>query len=147
VEIASAHAAHSGAPACYRCATAEALREEGLTFDVVLAMEIVEHVPDVPHFIGECASLVRPGGLLFVATINRTLKSLALAKLAAEYLLRWLPPGTHDWDRFIPPDRLRTFLADAGLNILRVQGMAFDPLAWDWRLSRDTDVNYVIVAG
>ncbi|HEX3665204.1 MAG TPA: bifunctional 2-polyprenyl-6-hydroxyphenol methylase/3-demethylubiquinol 3-O-methyltransferase UbiG [Rhizomicrobium sp.] len=147
VEIASAHAARTGAPAFYRCATAETLREEGLAFDVVLAMEIVEHVPDVLHFITECASLVRPGGILFVATLNRTLKSLALAKLAAEYVLRWVPPGTHDWNRFIRPERLQAHLTDAGLNILRVQGMAFDPLAWDWRLSRDTDVNYVIVAG
>ena len=147
VEIAAVHAARTGAPVSYRCATAEKLREEALTFDVVLAMEIVEHVPDVAHFIRECAGLLRPGGLLFVATINRTLKSLALAKLAAEYVLRWLPPGTHDWNRFIPPDRLRALLTGAGLNILRVQGMVFDPLAWDWRLSRDTDVNYVIVAG
>ncbi len=147
VEIASAHAARAVAPVSYRCATAEMLREEGLTFDVVLAMEIIEHVPDIPGFVIECARLVRPDGLLFIATINRTLKSLALAKLAAEYVLRWLPPGTHDWNRFIPPDRLRGLLKDAGLNILRLQGMVFSPLAWDWRLSRDTDVNYVIVAG
>jgi 2-polyprenyl-6-hydroxyphenyl methylase / 3-demethylubiquinone-9 3-methyltransferase len=147
VEIASAHGADTGAPSSYRYATAEQLREEGLTFDVVLAMEIVEHVRDVPLFITECAGLVRPGGLLFIATINRTLKSLALAKLAAEYVLRWLPPGTHDWNRFIPPGRLKTMLAETGLDVLRVQGMAFDPLAWDWRLSRDTDVNYVVVAG
>jgi 2-polyprenyl-6-hydroxyphenyl methylase/3-demethylubiquinone-9 3-methyltransferase len=146
VEIASAHAARTGAAASYRYATAETLREEGLAFDVVLAMEIVEHVPDVPHFISECAGLVRPGGLLFVATINRTLKSLALAKLAAEYVLRWVPPGTHDWNRFIRPEQLKSLLTDTGLSILRVQGIAFDPLAWDWRLSPDTDVNYVIVA-
>ena len=147
VEIASAHAARAVAPVSYRCATAEMLREEGLTFDVVLAMEIIEHVPDIPGFVSKCARLVRPDGLLFIATINRTLKSLALAKLAAEYVLRWLPPGTHDWNRFIPPDRLRGLLKDAGLNILRLQGMVFSPLAGDWRLSRDTDVNYVIVAG
>lgn len=147
VEIASAHAARAVAPVSYRCATAEMLREEGLTFDVVLAMEIIEHVPDIPGFVSKCARLVRPDGLLFIATINRTLKSLALAKLAAEYVLRWLPPGTHDWNRFIPPDRLKGLLKDAGLNILRLQGMVFSPLAWDWRLSRDTDVNYVIVAG
>ncbi|HEX3945385.1 MAG TPA: bifunctional 2-polyprenyl-6-hydroxyphenol methylase/3-demethylubiquinol 3-O-methyltransferase UbiG [Rhizomicrobium sp.] len=147
VEIASEHAARTGAQALYRCATAEMLREEGLSFDAVLAMEIIEHVSDVPAFVRECAGLVRPGGLLFLATINRTLKSLALAKLAAEYVLRWLPPGTHDWNRFIPPERLKTMLAETGLDILRVQGMAFDPLVWDWRLSRDTDVNYVVVAG
>jgi len=147
VEIASEHAARTGARASYRCATAEMLREEGGSFDAVLAMEIVEHVPDVWALVRECAGLVRPGGLLFIATINRTLKSLALAKLAAEYVLRWLPPGTHDWNRFIPPERLKAMLAETGLDILRVQGMAFDPLIWDWRLSRDTDVNYVVVAG
>lgn len=147
VEIASEHAARTGAHASYRCATAEMLREEGRFFDAILAMEIIEHVPDVRAFVRACAGLVRPGGLLFIATINRTLKSLALAKLAAEYVLRWLPPGTHDWNRFIPPQRLKTMLAETGLNILRVQGMAFDPLIWDWRLSRDTDVNYVVVAG
>jgi 2-polyprenyl-6-hydroxyphenyl methylase/3-demethylubiquinone-9 3-methyltransferase len=147
VEIAAVHAARTGAPVSYRCATAEKLREEGLAFDVVLAMEIIEHVPNVPAFVSECAGLIRPGGLLFAATINRTLKSLALAKLAAEYVLRWLPPGTHDWSRFIPPDRFRALLTGAGLSVLRVQGMVFSPLAWDWRLSRDTDVNYVIVAG
>jgi 2-polyprenyl-6-hydroxyphenyl methylase/3-demethylubiquinone-9 3-methyltransferase len=147
VEIASAHAARAGAPASYRCASAEILREEGRSFDVVLAMEIIEHVPDARAFVEECAGLVRPDGLLFIATINRTLKSLPLAKLAAEYVLRWLPPGTHDWNRFIAPERLAALLAKSGLNILRTQGMAFDPLGWDWRLSRDTGVNYVIVAG
>jgi 2-polyprenyl-6-hydroxyphenyl methylase/3-demethylubiquinone-9 3-methyltransferase len=147
VEIAAAHAAQSGTPVSYRCATAEMLREEGCSFDALLAMEIIEHVPDVRAFVRDCAGLVRPGGLVFIATINRTLKSLALGKFAAEYVLRWLPPGTHDWNRFIPPERLKTLLAETGLDILRVQGMAFDPLAWDWRLSRDTDVNYVVVAG
>jgi 2-polyprenyl-6-hydroxyphenyl methylase/3-demethylubiquinone-9 3-methyltransferase len=147
VEIASAHALRTGVGASYRCATAEELCGEALSFDVVLAMEIIEHVLDVPGFVSDCARLVRPGGLLFVATINRTLKSLALAKLAAEYLLRWLPPGTHDWNRFIPPERLKGLLVNAGLEVLQVQGMGFDPLAWDWKLSRDTNVNYVVVAG
>jgi 2-polyprenyl-6-hydroxyphenyl methylase/3-demethylubiquinone-9 3-methyltransferase len=84
---------------------------------------------------------------MFVATLNRTLKALALAKVAAEYILRWLPPGTHDWDKFVAPNELRAMLEDAGLKILKTQGVSFDPLGWDWRLSSDTDVNYMMVAG
>ena len=83
---------------------------------------------------------------MFVATLNRTLKALALAKVAAEYILRWLPPGTHDWDKFVAPDALRAILEDSGLKVLKTQGIAFDPLGWDWRLSNDTDVNYMVVA-
>jgi len=83
---------------------------------------------------------------MFVATLNRTLKALALAKVAAEYILRWLPPGTHDWDKFVAPAELRAMLEDSGLKVLKTQGIAFDPLGWDWRLSNDTDVNYMVVA-
>ena len=110
-------------------------------------MEVVEHVADLRAYLAACAGLVAPGGLTFVATINKTLKALALAKIGAEYVLGWLPRGTHDWNRFLPPARLRAMLEDSGLNVLKTQGVAFDPLAWDWRLSRDTDVNYLVVAG
>ena len=89
---------------------------------------------------------VKPGGLTFVATLNKTLKSLALAKIGAEYVLGWLPRGTHDWNRFIPPIELKKSLERAGLNILKTQGVSFDPLGWDWRLSSDVDVNYMVVA-
>jgi 2-polyprenyl-6-hydroxyphenyl methylase/3-demethylubiquinone-9 3-methyltransferase len=84
---------------------------------------------------------------MFVATLNKTLKSLALAKIGAEYVLRWLPPGTHDWNRFVEPKRLHAMLEEAGLKVLKTQGVVFNPLAWDWQLSRDTDVNYMVVAG
>ena len=109
-------------------------------------MEVVEHVADLRAYLGACAGLVKPGGLMFVATLNKTLKALALAKIGAEYVLRWLPPGTHDWSRFVEPQRLRAILEESGLKILKTQGVSFDPLNWNWRLSADTDVNYMVVA-
>jgi 2-polyprenyl-6-hydroxyphenyl methylase / 3-demethylubiquinone-9 3-methyltransferase len=130
----------------YRTSTAELLAQEGAGFDVILNMEVVEHTADVQQFLAACAQLLRPHGLMFVATLNRTLKSLLLAKIAAEYVLRWLPAGTHDWNRLITPNELRRSLERAGLNVTRVQGMSFDPIRWAWRLSRDTDVNYAVVA-
>jgi 2-polyprenyl-6-hydroxyphenyl methylase/3-demethylubiquinone-9 3-methyltransferase len=146
VRIASAHANGSGLSVRYRAATAEELAEEGAGFDVLLNMEVVEHVADIKAFLAACSRLVAPGGLMIVATLNRTLKSLALAKIGAEYVLRWLPPGTHDWNRFVRPDELKRDLEAAGLNVTRLQGVIFDPLQWDWRLSSDTDVNYMLVA-
>lgn len=146
VRIAETHAAAAGVPARYRAGTAEALAAEGLSFDLVLNMEVVEHVADVPSFLGACASVVAPGGLTIVATLNRTFKSLALAKVAAEYVLNWLPAGTHEWSRFITPFELKTKLEDAGLKVTRLQGVSFDILNWDWKLSSDSDVNYMIVA-
>jgi 2-polyprenyl-6-hydroxyphenyl methylase/3-demethylubiquinone-9 3-methyltransferase len=144
IRIASAHA--RGLPINYRTASAEVLAGEGAVFDVVLNMEVVEHVADLRAYLKACAQLVKPGGLMFVATLNRTLKSLALAKVMAEYILGWLPPGTHDWNRFVEPDALRRILEESGLNPLKLQGVTFDPLAWDWRLSSDVDVNYMLVA-
>jgi 2-polyprenyl-6-hydroxyphenyl methylase/3-demethylubiquinone-9 3-methyltransferase len=126
--------------------TAEALAETDARFDIILNMEVVEHVADLPAFLGSCASLLKPGGIMLVATLNRTLKSLALAKIGAEYVLRWLPPGTHDWERFITPVELKRHLTEAGLAVTRIQGVAFDPVRWDWKLSADTDVNYMAVA-
>jgi 2-polyprenyl-6-hydroxyphenyl methylase/3-demethylubiquinone-9 3-methyltransferase len=146
IGTARAHAARSGATVEYRASDAEALVTERRTFDVVLNMEVVEHVADLRGYLEATAALVKPGGLMFVATMNRTLKALALAKIAAEYILRWLPPGTHDWDKFVPPSDLRAMLEEAGLNILKTQGISFDPVGWDWRLSGDTDVNYMVVA-
>lgn len=130
----------------YRTATAELLAREGARFNLILNMEVVEHTADVREFLSACAELLTPKGLMFVATLNRTLKSLLLAKIAAEYVLRWLPAGTHDWDRLIKPAELRRSLERAGLQVIQVQGMTFDPLRWEWRLSRDTDVNYAVVA-
>jgi len=146
IGTAQAHATENGVPVDYRVATAEALVEEGLAFDVVLNMEVVEHVADVGAYLSACASLLKPGGITLVATLNKTLKSLALAKIGAEYVLGWLPRGTHDWDRFIPPTELRAELEKSGLTILKTQGVSFNPLAWDWKLSGDVDVNYMIVA-
>lgn len=146
VHVAAAHAQLGNLAISYRCATADVLGDEGLEYDVVLAMEIVEHVADLRGFIGECARLLRPGGLIFVATINKTVRSLVLAKLAAEYILRWLPPGTHDWNRFVPPAELSSILEQEGLKVSRLQGMVFDPFNWAWRLSEDKTVNYVAVA-
>jgi 2-polyprenyl-6-hydroxyphenyl methylase/3-demethylubiquinone-9 3-methyltransferase len=147
IGTARAHAAQSGVGVSYRATTAETLAEEGQCFDVVLNMEVVEHVADVDAYLSACARLVKPGGITIVATLNKTLKSLALAKVAAEYVLGWMPPGTHDWNRFIPPDHLRQKLEDSGLTVLKTQGVSFDVLTWDWRLSSDVDVNYIIVAG
>jgi len=146
IGTARAHAAQSGLQIDYRAASAESLVEEGLAFDVVLNMEVVEHVADVGAYLAACARLVKPGGLTFVATLNKTLKSLALAKIGAEYVLNWLPRGTHDWNRFLPPAELKAALEETGLTIVKMQGVSFDPLGWDWKLSSDVDVNYMLVA-
>jgi len=146
IQIAGLHAAQSGLAIDYRCVTAEALADEGAAFDVVLNMEVVEHVADLRLYLQSCAHLVRPGGIMFVATLNKTLKAFALAKVGAEYVLGWLPRGTHDWSRFVEPQALATMLEEAGLEVRATQGISFDPLSWDWRLSSDTDVNYMVVA-
>jgi 2-polyprenyl-6-hydroxyphenyl methylase / 3-demethylubiquinone-9 3-methyltransferase len=146
IAIASAHAEGLDLPLSYRATSAEALAREGATFDLVLNMEVVEHVADLPSFLEACGSLLAPGGLMIVATLNRTLKSLALAKIGAEYVLRWLPPGTHDWNRFIRPEELTRHLETAGLHVRQLQGVKFDPLRWEWQLAPDTDVNYMAVA-
>jgi len=145
VRTAAAHAA-SELGIDYRATTAEALAAQGLAFDVVLNMEVVEHVADLAAYLKACAALLKPGGLTFVATLNKTLKSLALAKIGAEYVLGWLPRGTHDWARFVEPAKLQTMLEAGGLAVLQKQGVAFDPLSWDWKLSSDMDVNYMLVA-
>ena len=145
IGTAKAHAAQSGLAIDYRAATAEALVEEGRSFDLVLNMEVVEHVADVSAYLAACTALVKPGGITLVATMNKTLKSLALAKIGAEYVLGWLPRGTHDWNRFIPPAELKRSLEESGLIILKTQGVSFDPLGWDWKLSSDVDVNYMVV--
>lgn len=146
IGTAKAHAAQSGLAINYRATTAEVLVAEGTSFDIVLNMEVVEHVADVGAYLAACTALVKPGGITFVATMNKTLKSLALAKIGAEYILGWLPRGTHDWNRFIPPTELKVSLEETGLSILKTQGVSFDPLAWDWKLSSDVDVNYMVVA-
>jgi 2-polyprenyl-6-hydroxyphenyl methylase/3-demethylubiquinone-9 3-methyltransferase len=126
--------------------TAEELAAEGASFDAVLLLEVVEHVPDVPAFLKAIAPLVKPGGILIVSTLNRTLKAYALAIIGAELVLRWLPLGTHNWNRFVTPEELRRALKDASLAVTDLTGMVYNPLADEWRLSRDTDVNYFATA-
>jgi 2-polyprenyl-6-hydroxyphenyl methylase/3-demethylubiquinone-9 3-methyltransferase len=145
VGVAAAHAKGQIPNLTYRAASAEALCAEGARFDVVLNMEVVEHVADLSGFVKSCGSLIAPGGIMFIATLNRTLKSLALAKIGAEYILRWLPPGTHDWNKFVRPGELEAHIEAAGLRRTHLQGVAFDPARWEWRLSNDADVNYVMV--
>lgn len=146
VETAKIHAAQSGVPVDYRHMTAEALAAEGAAFDIVLAMEVVEHVADVDLFVATCATLVKPGGLLVMATINRTVKSFALAIVGAEYVLRWLPRGTHEWAKFVTPDELTAAMARGGLEAFRTTGVWYNPLRDTWDETRDTDVNYMVTA-
>ncbi|MEZ5891206.1 MAG: bifunctional 2-polyprenyl-6-hydroxyphenol methylase/3-demethylubiquinol 3-O-methyltransferase UbiG [Xanthobacteraceae bacterium] len=146
IEVAKLHAAQSGLAVDYRATTAEALSDAGERFDVVLAMEVVEHVADVDLFVGKCADMVKPGGLMVAATLNRTIKSFALAIVGAEYILRWLPIGTHQWDKFITPAELETMLEEAGLRVIGEAGVVYVPFADRWRLSDDSDVNYMMVA-
>ena len=146
IAIASRHADESGLTIDYRATTAEQLAAGGATFDVVLAMEVVEHVTDVNAFVATCCSMVEPGGLFFAATLNRTLKSFALAIVGAEYVLRWVAKGTHQWEKFVTPDELRTAVEAGGLRVSEQTGVVFNPLARDWRISRDMDVNYMIAA-
>ncbi len=146
IEAARAHAVDSGITVDYRAGTAEALADDGEQFDVVLAMEVVEHVNHVPSFVATCASMVRPGGLFFAATLNRTLKSFVLAIVGAEYVLRWLPRGTHQWNKFVTPEELEAAIEDAGLSIIGERGVIYNPLADRWQLSSDMDVNYITVA-
>jgi 2-polyprenyl-6-hydroxyphenyl methylase/3-demethylubiquinone-9 3-methyltransferase len=146
IAVARAHAARSGLAIDYRDTTAEALAGAGEMFDVVLAMEVVEHVTDVGLFIAHAGAMVKPGGLLFVATLNRTAKSFALAIVGAEYILRWLPRGTHRWDKFVTPDELEIAIEQSGLRTTGESGVIYNLLADRWQLSRDMDVNYVVVA-
>jgi 2-polyprenyl-6-hydroxyphenyl methylase / 3-demethylubiquinone-9 3-methyltransferase len=146
VEAAKLHAAEAGVVVDYRTTTAEALAEEGEGFDVVLAMEVVEHVADLGLFISRCAEMVRPGGLMITATLNRTLKSFALAIVGAEYVLRWLPRGTHQWEKFVTPNELEAALERHGLRVIDETGVIYNLLADRWQLSTDMDVNYMMVA-
>lgn len=146
IGIAKAHAAGSGVPVDYRAVTAEALAEAGESFDVVLNMEVVEHVSDVDFFLTTCASMVRPGGMTFVATINRTMKAAALAIFAAENVLRWLPRGTHQYEKLVRPEEIEKPLNAAGLTVTDRTGVFFNPLLNQWNLSKDMDVNYMLVA-
>ncbi len=144
IPVARLHAGLSGLAIDYRHTTAEALAAAGEVFDVVLNMEVVEHVADPLAYLSACRRLLRPGGLMITSTLNRTARSFALAIVGAERVMRWLPKGTHDWRKFITPDELFDLLRRAGLEPVDRTGMVFDPLRWRWGIShRDLSVNYV----
>ncbi len=146
IRIAMTHSAESGIAVDYRAVTAEQLKDSGETFDIVLNMEVVEHVADVEFFIATCASMVRPGGMMFIATINRTMKAMALAIIGAEYVLRWLPKGTHQYEKLVRPEEIEAPLAASGMQVSERTGVFFHPLQNRWNLSKDMDVNYMLVA-
>ncbi len=144
--VARTHANAEGLAIDYRPDTAEALAAAGHSFDVVCAMEVVEHVVDPAAFIATACSMVRPGGLFFAATLNRTLKSFGLAIIGAEYILRWVPQGTHQWEKFIKPGELQNYISAAGLKTIDSSGVVYNPLTGRWRTSSDMDVNYMLAA-
>lgn len=146
IEAARLHAAEAGLTVDYRVSTAEALADAGERFQVVLAMEVVEHVADMPLFVKRCAEMINPGGLLIAATLNRTLKSFALAIVGAEYVLGWLPRGTHRWDKFVTPNELEAAMERHGLRASDETGVIYNLFADSWRLSTDMDVNYMLTA-
>jgi len=146
IEVARRHAAETGVSVAYRASTLEQLARERASFDVVLAMEVIEHVRDMPRFVRTACALVQPGGLFAASTLNRTFKSFALAIIGAEYILRWVPPGTHRWEQFVTPEELTAALRSGGLKEIARTGVVYDPLRGAWRVSRDTGVNYMIAA-
>lgn len=146
IAVARRHAEPQGLDVDYRACRAEDLVAERAEFDAVVCLEVIEHVPDQRAFVATCAALVRPGGLLILSTLNRTLKAYALAIIGAEYVLRWLPIGTHQWDRFVTPDELSEHCAAAGLHRPVFEGLVYSPLSDRWSLASDTDVNYLAAA-
>jgi 2-polyprenyl-6-hydroxyphenyl methylase / 3-demethylubiquinone-9 3-methyltransferase len=145
IAVAKSHSALQGLPIDYRAGTSFDLVSEGLQFDCAIAFEVIEHVPDTAAFLASCAALVRPGGLVLLSTINRTAKSFALMIIGAEYVLRWIPRGTHRWDRFVTPAELDDGLRGCGLAPAGHRGLALNPLT-GWRLTGDVDVNYFAAA-
>ncbi len=146
IKAARAHAERQDLPLAYRTGVAENLLAEGARFPVITALEVIEHVPDPTAFLATLAALLSPGGRLFLSTLNRTPQSFLAAKVGAEYVLRWLPVGTHDWRRFITPTELATMLRRAGLRVSGLTGLVADPLTGRWTTSRDLSVNYLVAA-
>ncbi len=146
IDVARAHAAESGLKIEYRIGGPEALASSVARYDLVVAMEIVEHVADVGEFMTASAQLAKPGGLLAFSTLNRTLRSMALGKVAAEYVLGWVPPGTHSWRQFVKPSELAAALRGAGCDLTDVQGVVFNPLRQRFERQNDVSVNYLALA-
>jgi len=146
VMVARTHAERMGLDIDYRYTTVETTAAAGEQYDVVLNMEVIEHVADVGAFLAACCAMVKPGGIMVMSTLNRTLKSFALAKVGAEYVLRWLPAGTHDWRKFVKPSELAAGLRPQGFDIVELKGLAYRPLSDEWLLADDVDVNYMAVA-
>jgi 2-polyprenyl-6-hydroxyphenyl methylase/3-demethylubiquinone-9 3-methyltransferase len=147
IGAAKAHAAAMDLPIEYLCSTVETLvEEESAPFDLILNMEVIEHVTDPATFLRDCTSLIAPGGLMILATLNRTAKAMALAVVGAEHVLRWLPVGTHDWRRFVKPEEARAWLADAPVEVEGPFGVSFSPITGRWSQSGDTAVNYMMTA-
>jgi 2-polyprenyl-6-hydroxyphenyl methylase/3-demethylubiquinone-9 3-methyltransferase len=147
IAVARAHAADGGLNISYKALSSEQLLEEKKRFDIILALEIVEHVADVDGFVHNCVDLCKPGGVIIFSTLNRTPKSFVLGKIAAEYILGWVPKGTHDWKKFLKPSELSRAVRQAGAEIANIEGMVFDPIAGEFkRSSHDTSVNYFLTA-
>ena len=145
IKTARIHAQEQELPIDYRVGTAEDLERAGERFDIILNMEVIEHVADPAAFTRICAAMLKPGGLMFVATLNRTLKSFGLAIVGAEYVLGWLPKGTHQWEKFITPAELKGWLSANGLKTVDESGVTYSPFKNDWRKSRDMGVNYMVL--
>jgi len=145
IKTASVHALEVGLDIDYRVGTAEDLERAGERFDVILNMEVIEHVADPRAYAATCCRMLNPGGLMFVATLNRTLKSFGLAIIGVEYVLGWLPKGTHQWEKFITPTELKGWLTENGVTVQDESGVTYSPLSREWRKSRDMDVNYMVV--
>ncbi len=146
ITIARLHAEQSGVTVDYQATTSEALATQGQKYDLVLNMEVVEHVDNVPLYMKSCADLVAPGGLMLTATLNRTARALAFAVIGAEYVLGWLPKGTHDWKKFLTPDEIKALITRNGLTVTDQTGVVYHPLADDWRKSTDMAINYMVMA-
>jgi len=147
IAVAGLHAQQGGLAIDYRATNAETLAAAGERYDIVLALEIIEHVADIPAFVQACCALVKPGGLMVWSTLNRTPKSYALAILGAEYVLRWLPVGTHSWQKFVKPSELHAQLRQCGMDVADMTGMTLNPLNFKWKLTKnDLSVNYLLVA-
>ena len=144
IGTARAHAARSDVEIDYRCSTAEDLMAAGETFDIVLSLEVVEHVADVDLFLDSCTALVRDGGAMILATLNRTPKAFMFGIVGAEYVMRWLPRGTHDWRKFVRPSELAAGLRHGGIDVQDISGLSFDLLRDEWRVSTDVSVNYIL---